>query len=103
MQGFDECTTVSAAFKLFEGFDGLVERDAISTDLERKHADLVRCFLFELREVRGGWAVGGLGGKDMECGRVGMQIGKAAGRKLLPTLTNTTICLLTLPCRPCRG
>lgn len=59
LQGFDECTTVGATFKLFESFEGLVERDAISADLERKHAELVRSFLFELHEAswktRDGW------------------------------------------------
>jgi len=52
LQGFDECTTVGTSFKLFESFEGLVERDAISADLERKHAELVRSFLFELHEAR---------------------------------------------------
>lgn len=42
---------MGAAFKLFEAFEGLVERDAIAADLERKHAELVRSFLQELREV----------------------------------------------------
>ena len=50
-QGFDECTSVGASFKLFESFEGLVDRDAISADLERKHAELVRSFVFELQEV----------------------------------------------------
>lgn len=68
-QGFDECTTVTAAFKLFEGFEGLVERDAISADLERKHAELVRTFLAELREVRGvGFGLGG-GWRGVQGGR----------------------------------
>lgn len=60
-QGFDECTTVSATFKLFESFEGLVERDAISSGLEHKHAELARSFLFELREVGQRWGAGGKG------------------------------------------
>ncbi len=40
-----------AAFKLFESFEGLLDRDAIGSELERKHAELIRSFLFELREV----------------------------------------------------
>ena len=51
-QGFEECPTVAATFKLFDSFDGLLERDAIGAELERKHAELVRSFLLELREVR---------------------------------------------------
>ncbi|KAL4450636.1 hypothetical protein ABPG77_000992 [Micractinium sp. CCAP 211/92] len=51
IQGFDECTNVGATFKLLESFDDLVERDAINADMERKHAELVRNFLFELQEV----------------------------------------------------
>jgi hypothetical protein len=42
---------VGASFKLFESFEGLVDRDAISADLERKHAELIRSFVFELQEV----------------------------------------------------
>jgi len=42
---------VPAAFKLFESFEGLLDRDAIGSELERKHAELIRSFLFELREV----------------------------------------------------
>lgn len=52
-QGFDECTNVGATFKLLESFDDLVERDAINADMERKHAELVRNFLFELQEASG--------------------------------------------------
>lgn len=50
-QAFDDCTTIGASFKLFESFEGLVERDAISADLQRKHADLIGAFLLELQEV----------------------------------------------------
>ena len=57
-QGFDECTSVGASFKLFESFEGLVERDAISSDLERKHAELVRSFVFELQEASAGAGAG---------------------------------------------
>lgn len=50
-QGFEECANVPAAFKLFDSFEGLLDRDAIGSELERKHAELVRSFLLELREV----------------------------------------------------
>jgi hypothetical protein len=45
---------VGASFKLFESFEGLVDRDAISADLERKHAELIRSFVYELQEASAG-------------------------------------------------
>lgn len=51
MQAFDDCTTVAATFKLLESFEGLLDRDAISADLERKHAELLRSYTHDLREV----------------------------------------------------
>lgn len=44
-QAFDDCTTVAATFKLLESFEGMLDRDAISRDLELKHVELVRCGL----------------------------------------------------------
>ena len=52
LQAFDDCTTVPSTFKLLESFEGLLDRDAISRDLERKHLDLVSgqagCYRFLL-------------------------------------------------------
>ncbi|KAK9808985.1 hypothetical protein WJX72_007373 [[Myrmecia] bisecta] len=51
VQAFDDCTTVSSIFKLLDSFEGLLEREIIAADLERKHLDLVRSYGLDLREV----------------------------------------------------
>ena len=38
-QGFEDRATVFAAFKLIESFEGLLEREFIQADLERRQAD----------------------------------------------------------------
>ena len=40
-QGFEDCATVFAQFKLIESFEGLLEREFIQADLERRQADLL--------------------------------------------------------------
>ena len=51
-QGFDDCATVFAAFKLIESFEGLLEREFIQADLERKHIDLLKAYNQDLRDVQ---------------------------------------------------
>ncbi len=51
-QGFDDCATVFAAFKLIESFEGLLEREFIQADLERKHVDLIKAYGQDLRDVQ---------------------------------------------------
>ena len=51
-QGFDDCATVFAAFKLIESFEGLLEREFIQADLERKHLELLKAFGQDLRDVQ---------------------------------------------------
>ena len=51
-QGFDDCATVFAAFKLIESFEGLLEREFIQADLERKHLELLKAYGADLRDVQ---------------------------------------------------
>lgn len=55
-QGFDDCTAVAATFKLLDSFEGLLDRDAIARDLERKHLDLVRHAVLSWWRRGRGWA-----------------------------------------------
>ena len=41
IQAFDDCTTIGMTFKLLESFEGLLDREVIATDLEKKNADLL--------------------------------------------------------------
>ena len=43
-QGFEDCPTVAQAFKLFDSFEGLLEREIITADLEKKQVELLRDF-----------------------------------------------------------
>ena len=52
IQGFEDCVTVGTAFKLFDSFEGLLEREIIMADLEKKQMELVRFFGADLKEVR---------------------------------------------------
>eukprot|EP00899_Mesostigma_viride_P009330 jgi/Mesvir1/18399/Mv14277-RA.1 len=52
IQAFDDCTTVGTTFKLLESFEGLLEREIIQGDLERKHIDLLRSYGEDLRDVQ---------------------------------------------------
>ena len=51
-QGFDDCSTVGSTFKLLDSFEGLLEREIIQADLERKQADLLRAYAADLRAVQ---------------------------------------------------
>ena len=51
-QGFDDCGTIFAAFKLIESFEGLLEREFIQADLERKHLELLKAYSEDLRDVQ---------------------------------------------------
>ena len=51
-QGFEDCATVSAAFKLIESFEGLLEREFIQADLERKNLELLKAYGTDLRDVQ---------------------------------------------------
>eukprot|EP00891_Asterochloris_glomerata_P002883 jgi/Astpho2/2883/Aster-01037 len=48
---FDDCTTVSSIFKLLDSFEGLLDREVVAADLERKYLELVRGYGLDLREV----------------------------------------------------
>ena len=58
IQAFDDCTTVSACFKLLESFEGLLEREIIAADLEKKNADLIRSFAADLKDVQAIYTAG---------------------------------------------
>ena len=50
-QGFEDCSTVAMAFKLFDSFEGLLEREIITADLEKKEVELVRDFGADVAQV----------------------------------------------------
>ena len=50
--GFDDCATLTAAFKLIDSFEGLLEREFIQADLERKHLELLSAYGADLRDVQ---------------------------------------------------
>jgi len=50
-QAFDDCTTIGNCFKLMDSFEGLLDRDLIATDLEKKHVDLMRAYGNEVHIV----------------------------------------------------
>eukprot|EP00854_Cymbomonas_tetramitiformis_P002137 gene2137-2836_t len=51
-QAFDDCTTIAATFKLMDAFEGLLDREIIQADLERKHIDLMRAYGREVITVQ---------------------------------------------------
>lgn len=51
VQAFDDAITISATFKLLDSFEGLLERDVIAADIEKKHFDLLRSYAEDLKEV----------------------------------------------------
>ena len=51
-QGFEDCPTVSSAFKLIDAFEGLLERDAMQSDLLRKQAELTVAYAVDLKGVQ---------------------------------------------------
>ena len=52
IQAFDDCVTVGSAFKLLDSFEGLLEREIIQTDLEKKQIDLMRQYGQDLKAVQ---------------------------------------------------
>ena len=50
--GFDDCSTITSAFKLIDSFADLLERDFIQSDLESKHVTLIKQYGNELKEVQ---------------------------------------------------
>mmetsp|Transcript_13737 Transcript_13737/g.31794 ORF Transcript_13737/g.31794 Transcript_13737/m.31794 type:complete len:4493 (-) Transcript_13737:49-13527(-) len=51
-QAFDDSTTVLGRFKLLDSFEGLLEREIIQTDLEKKNTDLLNAFALDLKQVQ---------------------------------------------------
>ncbi|CAG9462750.1 unnamed protein product [Pedinophyceae sp. YPF-701] len=50
-QAFDDCATVESAFKLLDGFEGLLERDIIKADLDKKNDDLMWQYFEDIKTV----------------------------------------------------
>ena len=51
VQAFDDAITINATFKLLDSFEGLLERDVIAADIEKKHVDLLHAYNDDLKEV----------------------------------------------------
>ena len=50
--GFEDCPTVASAFKLIDGFEGLLERDSLQGDLHHKQAELIVAYAADLKDVQ---------------------------------------------------
>lgn len=50
-QAFDDCSTVVSTFKLLDAFEGLLDREIIASDMEKKTADLVKNAMEDLKNV----------------------------------------------------
>eukprot|EP00741_Cyanophora_paradoxa_P016051 tig00000042_g15496.t1 len=50
-QAFDDCTTVEGCFKLIDSFEGLLEREALAADLEKKYPTLIHAYTGELKMI----------------------------------------------------
>lgn len=48
-QAFDDCTTIGTTFKLLDSFEGLLDREVIAHDLEKKHTDLLASYARDLK------------------------------------------------------
>ena len=51
LQGVQDCTTVTATFKLLEGFEGLLERPLIAAELRVSHLRLLSAYAADLGAV----------------------------------------------------
>ena len=51
-RGFDDCGSIYSAFKLVESFEGLLDREIIHRDLEKKQSQLLRAYGQDLSEVQ---------------------------------------------------
>ncbi|KAH8088652.1 dynein light chain binding protein [Aureococcus anophagefferens] len=49
---FDDCATVYGRFKLFDSFEGLLERPIIQDELEKKYVSLVQSYGVDLKTVQ---------------------------------------------------
>ena len=52
VQGFDDVTTVSGRFRLFDTFDNLITRPIIADELEKKYAPLIHSIKVDIDEVQ---------------------------------------------------
>jgi dynein heavy chain len=52
VQAFDDSTTVVNCFKLFDAFEGLLERDIILSEMDKKNTDLLNSYADDLRVVQ---------------------------------------------------
>ena len=52
VQGLDDCATVDAAFKLLGSFEGLLEREIIQNELERRYIGLLNQYSADLKQVQ---------------------------------------------------
>ena len=50
-KAFDDCNTVDYTFKLLDGFEGLLDRDIIKSDLEKKTDDLLEDYYKDIKKV----------------------------------------------------
>ena len=51
-QAFDDSVTVLMRFKLLDSFEGILEREIVRTDLERKNSDLLNAYALDLKQVQ---------------------------------------------------
>ena len=51
-QAFDDSVTVLMRFKLLDAFEGILEREVVQTDLEKKNADLLNEYAADLKQVQ---------------------------------------------------
>ena len=49
VQAFEDSSTILGKFKLLDSFEGLLERDILHSELEKKHEDLLHDYLTDLR------------------------------------------------------
>lgn len=51
MQAFDDCTTLTSTFKLLDSFEGLLDRQVIAEDMDKKQQQLMRSYHGDVREA----------------------------------------------------
>ena len=51
-QAFDDSVTVLMRFKLLDSFEGMLEREVVQTDLEKKNSDLLNEYAADLKQVQ---------------------------------------------------
>lgn len=52
VQGCQDCTTLTACFKMLEGFEGVLERPVIGRELHANHLQLLSAYAADLGTVR---------------------------------------------------